>query len=50
MNQSTGLILTTNILQGIPPLNSIYRIVEYSTISTLEYFEDTLANMGLLEA
>ena len=26
------------------------RIVEYSTISVLEYFEDTLANVGLPEA
>ena len=26
------------------------RIVEYSTISVLEYFEDTLANVGIPEA
>ena len=29
---------------------SIIRIVEYSTISVIEYFEDTLDNMGLPEA
>ena len=29
---------------------SMIRIVKYSTISVLEYFEDTLANMGLPEA
>ena len=29
---------------------SIIRILEYSTISVLEYFGDTLANVGLPEA
>ena len=29
---------------------SVIIIVEYSTISMLEYFEDTLANVGLPEA
>ena len=29
---------------------SIIRIVEYSTISVLEYFEDTLNNVGLPES
>ena len=29
---------------------SIIRIVEYSKISVLEFFEDTLANVGLTEA
>ena len=33
-----------------PKPNFNYRIVEYSMISVLEYFEDTLANVGLLES
>ena len=34
----------------LPDPISIIRIVEYSTISVLEYFEDTLANVGLPES
>ena len=34
----------------LPNPISIIRIVEYSTISVLEYFGDTLANVGLPEA
>ena len=33
-----------------PKTISVLRIVEYSTISMLDYFEDTLANVGLSEA
>ena len=33
-----------------PNIISIIRSVEYSTILVLEYFEDTLANVGLPEA
>ena len=34
----------------MPKTISIIKTVEYSTISTLDYFEDTLANVGQPEA
>ena len=34
----------------LPKTISVLRIVEYSTISMLGYFEDTLTNLGLPEA
>ena len=46
----TPLISVLSVRVFSPNPNSIVRIVEYSTISVLEYFEDTLANVGLPEA